>query len=366
MLSFLLLVFIIVLTYAMKNKRKATWILAAYMWILFAFSYGNADYDSYANQFSYYAKYDFERTIYNGGYKLLCRLLYPTGMKYQTFLILEVTVALGLLTYIIVKYCKEPYLCMLMYCIYPYIIDTTQVRTFFAVSFLVTGIVIYAQRPSMKTYLAMAGFILLASSIHVSFFVYLILLLTPLLDKKYWVVIGILVFMISVGIVWNIDLITPVIRYGMNYLDKRISWKTVIGLIIYFISFYFPIYQMNNNVQNIYEKSCQETKFISTIFRINILMLAIVPWCFITNDFMRLYRAIIIINYMAVLNGNLTLKKAKIDSHKIAINLRAITVPDICLMVEIIVAIMSNILFISSLYWDTVVLPLFQNNLLIP
>lgn len=82
----------------------------------------------------------------------------------------------------------------------------------------------------------------------------------------------------------------------------------------------------------------------------------------ITNDFMRFFRSISILNYALLINA-FYIQKNKIDYK---VSLRRLPVSYGLLLLDAAFATFSNYYYIAHLYWDSVVLPLFQNNLLIP
>lgn len=226
MISFALMILIILLGALIKNKKISAGILAFYMWILLGLGYGNTDYASYENQFSYYNTINRSYSISNFGYQALCRLFYPLGVDYAMFLLIEAAIIIILYYIFAVRNSKNPYLCLLLVCIYPFIIDCTQVRTFFAAALMITAISIYANGNGIKSYIGMLVFLVLAFSIHFSFAAFLVLLLMPLMQRKFipaWVVI---VAFIEVILFSNIGRFAPLITSQTQinrYFEKGVS-----------------------------------------------------------------------------------------------------------------------------------------------
>ena len=365
MISFIILIFVIILGALIKNKRLSAGILAFYMWLLLAFSYGNTDYASYENQFRYYNTINRSYSISNFGYQALSRLFYPLGVDYATFLIIEATIIMVLITIFAVKNSKNPYLCLLLVCIYPFIIDCTQVRTFFAAALMITAISIYANGKGLKSYIGMMIFLLLAFSIHFSFAAFLIFLLMPLMQKKYipvWIVIVGFIEVILFSNIGRLALLITNQSQVERYFSKSVSGLTVIFLIVYFAVMYLPIIVTSRNLDNWFEEESRERRFAEIVIKVNILMLIFVPYCFITNDFMRYFRSIFVLNYAMLINAFCVQKR--IIDYKVS--LRRLPVSYGLLLLESAFAVFSNYYYIAHLYWDSVVLPLFQNNLLIP
>lgn len=365
MISFTILIFVIALGAIIKNKKISAGILAFYMWILLGFGYGNTDYASYENQFRYFNVVNRNFTISNFGYQTLCRLFYPIGIDYATFLVIEATVIIVLYYIFTLKNCKNPYLCLLLVCIYPFIIDTTQVRTFFAAALMITAISIYANGNGIRSYIGMLVFLVLAFSIHFSFAAFFIFLFIPLMQRKYiplWIVIVALIEVLLFSNIGRMALLITNQSQIDRYFGKGVSGLTVIFLIIYFAVMYLPVLITSRHVDDWFEEGSREKRFAEIVVKCNILMLIFVPYCFITNDFMRFFRSIFVLNYAMLINAYCN-QKNNID-YKISLHRFPITHG--LLLLETAFAAFSNYYYIIHLYWDDVVLPLFQNNTLIP
>lgn len=365
MISFVILILVIILGALIKNKKISAGILAFYMWLLLAFSYGNADYVSYENQFRYYNEINRSYSISNFGYQALCRLFYPLGVDYATFLIIEASIILILYYIFAVKNSRNPYLCLLLVCIYPFIIDTTQVRTFFAAALMITAISIYADGKGTRSYLGMMIFLILSFSIHFSFAAFLIFLLMPITQRKFIPVWIDIVGLIEVLLFSNIGRVALLITSQSQvdrYFSKGVSGLTVIFLIVYFIIMYFPVLVTGRHLDEWFEEDSREKRFAEIVIKVNILMLIFVPYCFITNDFMRFFRSIFVLNYAMLINV-FYIQKSRIDYR---VSLRRFPITYGLLMLEGAFAAFSCYYYIIHLYLESVVLSLFQNNLLIP
>lgn len=257
------------------------------------------------------------------------------------------------------------YLCLLFVCIYPFIIDCTQVRTFFAAALMITAISIYANGKAIKSYIGMLIFLMLAFSIHFSFAAFLIFLLMPFMQKRYIPVWIVIVGFLEVILFSNIGRFALLIMNQSQvdrYFSKGVSGLTVIFLIVYFAVMYLPILITNTHLDDLFEEGSKEKRFAEIVIKVNILMLIFVPYCFITNDFMRFFRSISILNYALLINA-FYIQKNKIDYK---VSLRRLPVSYGLLLLDAAFAAFSNYYYIAHHYWNSDVLPLFRNNLLIP
>lgn len=125
---------------------------------------------------------------------------------------------------------------------------------------------------------------------------------------------------------------------------------------------YLPVVITGRHMDDWFEKGSRERRFAEIVIKVNILMLIFVPYCFITNDFMRYFRSIFVLNYAMLINAY-CIQKRTIDYR---VSLRRIPVTHGLLLIETAFAAFSNYYYIIHLYYESVVLPLFQNNLLIP
>lgn len=344
-----------ILAFIRKKKIYAIFLIV-FLWVLFAFQYGNADYFSYENMYQHFAVYDTSNSFSNIGYKILCRVFFSFGIKYDQFLVIEATVGLLIIAYVIFKNCKYPGIVLVLYTIYPYIMDTVQIRNFLAESIILLGISLYINQAEFRGYIHMGICLVIASLIHVSALVYLVLLLIPALKKKYLkIIIGFAVVFEFVLIAYIKEFVA-IMQLGdhvSSYFYKSISPFTAVFLTLYFIS----AAAILNCVQNISLRNNQYTKWNAVVSRVNILMLPFIPLCFVTNDFQRIYRNVFVLSYIAVVNLYYSGNKNKVSFPHVKVE-------TMLLVATFGYAIVSNIVFVTLLYWDTVVAPLFENNLL--
>ena len=340
----------------LKKNRIYAILLLAFLFVLLAFQYGNADYFSYENMYTYFAGRNGTNTFSNIGYKWLCILFFELGLSYDQFLIVEAILGLGIIGYVVFKNCKLPGLVLVLYLIYPYMMDTVQVRNFLAEAVVLLGISLYINLPALRGYIYMAICLLAASLIHVSALVYLVFLLLPLMKTKHvkvLIVFGVLFECVLMAYAKEIVQLLGMNEHVTSYFDKRISVYTAIFLIFYFSIAYIGLNQMKRiNPEN--EKYARWNLIVN---RVNILILPFVPLCFITNDFQRIYRNVFLLSYIAVVNLYETAKQHRVAFPKMKLE-------TVLLIGTFGYAAVSNVIFVTSLYWDTVVLPLFENNVL--
>jgi hypothetical protein len=363
MQAFYFLIGFVLLTSLIRNKKIGSLLLFVYLWILFAFSYGNADYFNYELQYQMYGSNYIFDTIQNTGFKFICKMANNAGLDYQTFLIVEATVILTILFFVIIKYSDNPWGVTVLFIIYSFPIDTVQVRNFLGRAIVLLGVVIFLSvKPKLIKYTGMVACILMGAMVHVSLFAYLLFLLIPFLEGKYlkfWI-IGIV--FLEFLMFRNFHSIALLVTSNSN-VNEYISKSVSVGYVIFVILYMFVNYMISYLCYRIsQEKSIEYLKrssFIDFAFRINTLLLVFVPMACVANDFFRLFRISIFLNYIVVSDIHQSVGCSRDGSPPI-------NVISLCKIGIVAMAILSNYMFISSSYMDTVVKPLFENNLFIP
>lgn len=357
-MTLLLLLLIIGIGALIRNKKISAVMLAIYLWVLFAFSTNNSDYASYVNQFFVYGR-SLPSNIANIGYRLLCVLYYTRGLKYENLLMTEATVGLLILTFVSLKYSKNPFWSIVLYTIYPFIIDTTQVRTFFASSFIILGLAVYSANRRKSDYIFFAVCIIIASLIHVMCFALLALLLIPLFERMKWHQWLIVIFLIEGLIAINFTRLALLVTsesHVNSFMSKSTSIFSKVFMLVYFALMIAGVIWSSHRVHYELDK---DACFADGIYKANMIMLIFLPLTLVTNDFLRLYRCITILDYILIINGTVeTRREGGHDIHHFPIQY-IVQLGAVCF------SALSNYAFISFLYWDTVVQPLFMSNSLI-
>lgn len=365
MLSFLLLIAILILGLLIPNKKISTTIFLIYLWILLAFGYDNPDFLNYSNMYKYFSVVNRNLTISNFGFQILCRIFYNLGLNYQQFLVIEASAICIMLGSFVIKNCLNPFACVILFFIYPFIIETTQIRNCFAAMLMITAISMYVNNNGSKSYFLMVMFLVLSFSIHFSYAAFLILFLIPFMKKKYLLFWVMMIFFLQLILFTNINRIALLITNQnqiLRYLGRSVSIETMLFLVAYFLIMYFPVYFINKYINQWFIAGTKLKKLAETVVKVNILMLVFIPYCFITNDFMRFFRSIFILNYCVLINAyylnkNMVVKRIKLNKFPL-INLLT--------YIEMFFSAFSCYFYIIMPYLDIIVIPLFKNNAIIP
>lgn len=365
----LILLGIVLLVSSLIFRKKIFYLLlVSYLWILFAFSFGNADYMSYYNLYSIYGHGDISG-IANVLFKYACYFCYNRGLAYADFLIIEATIGLFNISFVVFKLSKKPIFVIVLYFIYPFMMDVTQVRFFVASSFALMGLYLYiakiSQNKKLSSMFYLFIFVTISALYHVSCFAYYIMLFLPLVKKIRKQSLLLIILLFEILIYFNFSNLASLVTSESNineYLSKKMSVFSYIFMIVYFTLMLILVHFSSRRCYDYY--NIKQKKFTELVFYINLLMLSFGLLAFIANEFMRLFRIVTILDYIICTNNifsfvkNRKLKFVDINKKTILLNLRLnITMVLFC--------IVSNIMFISSMYMDTVILPIFEQNILL-
>ena len=290
------------------KERFFIFLITAFMLILACFSYDMADYNAYA------LGYERIGNGYTGGYLMelgyiLCEKIGNyAGMSFSVFRFFFLGIAILLLTASIYQYAKNRAVCiMLLYIIYPFLFDIVQMRHFMA-----STIAIFALRfLREKTYANMIKyvlFILLASMMHLSALLYMIMLIVYLnIDlKKYlhyilMTIAGEIIVLTSIShgllgklyqfVISKISLIRTTKTYWIGDINASV-YKHYIALFFILILLIFIIYKNNKIVTLL---SLNDQTDLEWLLKISLASLCFIPLIQVSDHFLRLFRSMIII-----------------------------------------------------------------------
>lgn len=334
-----------------KKSKIILFVILGTMWILFGFNTNNADYINY-------------ELIYNGyypnheiGFMKLISLFKYYNLSYQIFLIIVSFIGLLFLKIIIKQYTININYVIALYFIYPFFLDITQIRNFIAMIIFLFSIK-YLNNSHKYNIIKYILCILLASIFHYSFLFYFILLLTKIKKIKnlYFIILP-TVFMLMFISYTNLHY--KVLSLIFNN-DKVLLWFTyrakigfIIPIVLQIFSLFFILIIYNNNFIHVKTKLSDMFNFIyiQNIYKVNIIMLLLIPLYIFNMTFFRLYRNILILNYIVVANS------------KFNINAK---VTNVCLktlyVYYIIILFLYLILYIN---YSSVFYPIFNDNIVI-
>lgn len=348
------------------NKSKFVTVLNfILMWILMGWCTSNADYMVYYNRYNYPQYYPTLEFLYSA----LQNLFRNFNADYNMFLICMSLLFLLVRYFIILKSTDKPNLLIAFWLIFPFVVECTQLRTFYATSVVYLGIyLLFKSSKHNKEKFIIS--IVIATLIHAAMIIYLILII-PYVYKgkvsklriKIWLTTFVLVLLLISGI------LLPIVTYVANiigigakfietYLANTMQYSTanIFGYIIEMIVLYILVFlwgTMACNSREYLAMSLNKTKFINWALENNDLLMITIPLVFFTGDIYRIQQWFLPIIGIA----NIFIYDKKIDIRKVYVH-------DLLLLGTFIIFAYLMELSLSSLR-ETVFLPLFFANGLI-
>lgn len=344
--------------------------------LLFGFSFGNADYNVH------YIKYTQINNMLNQTeilYIGIMRFFNNLGLSYQNFLFITACfVAFCYITFI-KNNTKYASMVLSLYLIFPFCMDVTMVRytISFSIVLFAINMLLSDKKFSLVKYLSI---IFIASMIHISAIFYLIFLIPKYIKKENYIkfvlkidIIFFAFYKIILKILNNIkkisfmnigekvNIITNFAQNSYNLNDFfKYSLKVIFSFLLFSLIYYFIMkwYKEKNG-----EENNNNINKIIKIYKINVILLMIIPFMLLSLDLVRMQMAISIVNYIAVANFlEIYLNKKQRIVNNGKINKYCF----VTLILIILYAILNLYLWVlKTPNYKTVFIPLFENNMLI-
>lgn len=288
MLLYFINFFIGYLLLILKNKRK---IILLYMFFLFIGNSYNVDYENYVRFFKNISNDLMKKEIL---YTLTIKIFNFFNLEYKEMLIFYGIIAFYLIVKTVNKFSKNSNLVYLLYFIYPFIYDTIQIRNFMVMAILTYSIKYIVKKNFFKYCIA----IFIASGFHKVAYIYLICYFVNFFNEKkiFWIaiisnIIGIIAYftnffpMILKGVMNEVD-----IKFYFIDNNSRFGWILYIFVQLVFLLFFIK------NLKN------KEVSFNYIVLKINYLFICFIPLYFFNSTLDRIYRNILIMNYVVISN----------------------------------------------------------------
>lgn len=114
-----------------KKSKYVYYVMLVFMWILMAFTYGNADETIYVSRYTSSASWEGQTEII---YNLVIKLFNYMGASFVIFKAGCAFIQLFLISHVIKKYAKYPNFVLLLYFLFTFTIDIAQMRATLAMS----------------------------------------------------------------------------------------------------------------------------------------------------------------------------------------------------------------------------------------
>jgi hypothetical protein len=334
------------------NKKKVIFLLfTLFLWLLASNNYDIAD------KINYYYHY-LESSSMNGllrneiGQQFTYKISNYLGLSFSTYLSIYYFIGLLLISRVIMKYTNNPGYVIVLYFFYPFIIDVAQIRNFMAMAIMLNAIPLLSSNKKIDS-IKYVFLLLLATSFHQAAIFCVLFLLIKMFDMKK--LIKIVILLTLIGSLFNVVLVKflidtmPFLEQKMyRYTHSSVSLYTQIGLLIYLSFGLLLVYIARKRLEKIEFKKITSS-LIDVIFLINVMMFLLYPFLLYAFEFIRIYRNILILNY--ILFANVFVFK------------RDSLMKDLFYNFSIVIFVVFSLwYFIYYQFSDTVFFPLFEYN----
>lgn len=344
------LIFLLILTCMLglvrKSNKGITIVLLILILILFAGVTNGADYGNY--KLNYENAREYSINGFEPLYQFMVLGAKKINLTFHEFFSLYVIFGMLLLLSAYKKYVKNINFVLILYFLYPFAMDTVQIRSFMSVVIVFIGLRFLQSESDKWNVPKYIAVVLLASMFHISALVYVIFILVKYLDNKFAVIttmsLSIIIYIFVNNYEHFIFLLPARIIRKLGYLDVGTEIRTKIILLLYFIisAIFFAIIGKKEN-QRINKEAIIDIRSICV--KLNYVAILLYPIFICQISFLRLHRVIVLGNYILVANYDYT------KSNKSLVRFAGF-----------VYALVTFIAFIGLYNWESVVLPIFNSN----
>lgn len=300
---------------ALSKEKFQSNIMLVFLWILFAFSYGNADYNIHLRK---YTQYQFLNSQTEWLYNQLMVFFNCLGLSYRGFLIIVSAFILLVLFSFTKKHTKNTAWVLAMYMLYPFCMDVTMVRYTLAISVVYIGLGFLFEGKKWWL-LKYCCCILIASMIHLSSIFCLLFALPKFVNLKKLAKLMILLSLgltaftsvltvfidklanisfLNIGTKLNIVLNASDMKYNFrSVMNYRLKMLLILGcsLIVYYIVY---MWVKRNGVKERAETK-SSIQFIELALGMNLSIIPLIGLLSFSADLFRIQLSLSMVNYIA-------------------------------------------------------------------
>lgn len=327
-MTILVYIFILLLniTLAFRNKQSKFVIFLSLIVITLLIGGAGPNYLGQSDYFNYQRGYENIGNIsitdnFQIGHTLLFKLGNALNLDFFTFRLLIVGICVFVIyKYVIKKYSNNITYIILLYMLYPMIIDSEHLRNFIGMTILLIAIK-FLETNSIKGNVNFLLMVLLASIFHTAFFLYGILIFANTKDHNRLVkTISISTIILSLMTILNNNQI-PFLSLAMtwieddritSYLTSRTNLGYIIPMTLHLTSIFLLYWSkrilnkkkskmeeiINGNYNYLKYDLLKEIKFSNLVFWINIIGISFFPFFIMNLHFYRMTRNFLILNFI--------------------------------------------------------------------
>lgn len=301
--------FLIIFSFLKKDSKILFVLMLSWMWLLFTFNYDNADYEMYRN--IYEGHYGSSEILFS----YLCRFFYNIGFSFEVFRGIYCFVCLILIGTTINKYSNSKNISLVLYFLFPFILDAVQIRHFMAISIITYALPLLNEN-SKKNYIKYIILNLIAVGFHYATLFYFIFIFIKKLSLKKVAVISIVLNILMIIFIKN-DLIVKILlnilpenKVNIYFISDKLKSSNLLLaqcfliqifiFVVIYICYYIYIKNNNQNIENNNIKN--QINFFKNTLKINMIISILNPAYYYNLDLIRIFRGISVPNYIVIGN----------------------------------------------------------------
>lgn len=314
-------IFLSLLSVIWPRSNKVFVCLVVFTWFVAAFCTQHADYATY---YTRYMNYERLSSLTEVGFTWIMILFHKLSFSFDLFLCIAYAFTIGTVAWFIRKHSPNYTICFALYSIFPYCIDSVQLRNTMAFCVFLIGLNSLLKEDETLKIRRVIFFVIsviIASFIHFSAILFLLVLIPYFLDiRKITIVTAIVTGILM--LVGNVDLLTKVAtlfvssskmdsvldritKYGVHSIHSiQLAMIIPTALILLFI---FSS-QYNLRLEEKYGTNLQRTievqNNLDIFLKIQIVALCILPIVPFILDVYRIHRYLLILGYIAATSYN--------------------------------------------------------------
>lgn len=298
-----------------RNKVYIYILFMIFLWLLLWNSLSGPDRNNY--MFHYRMITGLNKEVhFEIGMQIIMLFCKKIGFSFQTFLAVYSGIAYILITKTVLKYSENPALVASFYFLFPFLLDSEQLRSLMGMAIMVYGITFLIEG-SKKGYIKYGISCLVATLFHASCFVYFLFFFVFLDEKTIKKIVIMVIFFILLllgngrTIFTKIFPFLPINKVLAYFYSENSNSKMIYSVLFFLLAFLLFNYTIDQILKN-KESNIVLVRYYKCIRKINLFCLSYLPLVAINDNFMRLPRSVFILNYIIISNYlGIRIKKKK-------------------------------------------------------
>lgn len=290
----------IILGIFFKHSRIVSLYMCAILWIIMGWQSGTADMYNYGVLYRSSVNIHFISMMQSPLYNLFNYLLNKSGAPFQYVYIIGSLISIIALYIAICRFTDEQNYALSLFLISTYLLYAVQIRNFMALPYILLAVDSLTE--DHRSYIRFIIFILIASGFHISAIFYIFLILIPRLNKKqtliYTVVVSGLAY-ISAGSWMRIAQSGRSVEYKLFSGDVLTTLIYDLLVLIGIVLVIFEYLMIEKDIDNGQYDLKKQLNKMDLIAKINIFMLIMIPLQSVSIEFVRLYRNILVLDFIS-------------------------------------------------------------------